>query len=270
MHGGDEMAEVRETPIWDTRVDLLAVQAYETRAAMGRAAALVAAEALRAALAGSGVARAVFASAPSQNEFLDALATAPGIAWDRVTAFHLDEYLGLPGDHPQSFCTYIRHRLFTRVKPGVVHYMNGMAPDPRAECRRYADLLSGGVDLACIGIGENGHLAFNDPPVADFNDPCLVKTVELEAACREQQVHDGCFPRLAEVPTTALTMTLPAIFGAQRIVCVVPGPTKTAAVTATLAGPIATACPASGLRRHPAATLYLDAAAAAGVMGRLG
>jgi glucosamine-6-phosphate deaminase len=262
------MSESRALPILDTRVELLVVRAFETRAAMGRAAALGAAESLRDALARNGKARAVFASAPSQNEFLDALVEAPGIAWDRVTAFHLDEYLGLPGDHPQSFCTYIRHRLFTKVRVGEVHYMNGMASDPQAECRRYAALLAGGADLACIGIGENGHLAFNDPPVADFNDPALVKTVELELPCREQQVHDGCFPRLEDVPTTALTMTLPAIFGARQIVCVVPGPTKTQAVTATLTGPIATACPASGLRRHPAATLFLDAKSAAGVLPR--
>jgi glucosamine-6-phosphate deaminase len=152
------------------------------------------------------------------------------------------------------------------VKPGTVHFMNGSAPDPAAECRRYAALLARGLDLACIGIGENGHLAFNDPPVADFNDPALVKTVTLERACREQQVHDGCFPRLEDVPAKALTMTLPAIFGARRIVCVVPGPTKTEAVTATLRGPIGTACPASGLRRHPDAALFLDAASAAGVL----
>jgi glucosamine-6-phosphate deaminase len=252
--------------IWEVRVDGLAARAFEDRATMGRAAAAAAAAVLRDTLTARGEARVVFASAPSQNEFLDALVATSGIAWDRVTAFHLDEYVGLPGDHPQSFCTYIRQRLFTKVKPGEVHFMNGAASDPAAECRRYAALLVGGLDLACIGIGENGHLAFNDPPVADFNDPILVKTVTLEQACREQQVHDGCFARLEEVPTEALTLTLPAILGAREIVCVVPGPTKTEAVTATLRGPIGTACPASGLRRHPDAALFLDAASAAGVL----
>lgn len=247
----------------ERRVDRLEVRVYSDRAAMGRAAADAAGTAFRALLGEQAAVRAVFASAPSQNEFLAALAEEAGIAWGRVAAFHLDEYLGLPGDHPRSFCTYLRERLFQRVGPGATHYLDGLAPDPAAECARYAALLAGGLDLACIGIGENGHLAFNDPPVADFADPVAVKVVDLDLASREQQVHDGCFPRLEEVPRQALTLTLPAILGARRLIAVVPGPTKAAAVRAALVGPIATACPASGLRRHPDATLFLDRASAA-------
>ncbi len=255
-----------ETPIWNARVDQLAVAAFEDRATLGRAAASAAARILQETISRQAWARVVFASAPSQNEFLDALAVEPGIAWDRVVAFHLDEYVGLSGDHPQSFCTYLRNRLFAKVCPGAVHYLDGLARSLGAECRRYAGLLAGGLDLACIGIGENGHLAFNDPPVADFSDPEAVKVVELDLRSREQQVRDGCFARLDAVPREALTLTLPTILNAGQILCVVPGPSKTDAVTAAMRGAVGTACPASGLRRHPAAVLFLDRASAADVL----
>lgn len=226
---------------------------------MGAAAAAAGADALRSAIAVRGSASAVFASAPSQAEFLAGLADAPGIDWTRVIAFHLDEYVGLPGDAPQAFGQFLRDRLFDRVRPGTVHYLDGNAPDPEAECARYAALLrEQPLDVAFTGIGENGHIAFNDPHVADFDDPHAVKVVELDARSRAQQVHDGCFDRLEAVPHAALTMTMPAILAAPRILCMVPGPTKADAVRATLLGPIATECPASALRRHPDCTLYLD------------
>ncbi|HEV2123694.1 MAG TPA: glucosamine-6-phosphate deaminase, partial [Chloroflexota bacterium] len=206
-----------------------------------------------------GTANAVFASAPSQEEFLQGLAAATGIDWSRVRAFHLDEYVGLDPHAPQAFGQFLRDHLFDRVKPGEVHYIDGMAADPRQEIERYTGLLRAhALDLSCIGIGENGHIAFNEPHVADFDDPALIKPVDLDETSRNQQVHDGCFARLDEVPTLALTLTVPAIVSAPRVLCMVPGPTKARAVQATLRGPITTDCPASILQQHPNATLYLD------------
>jgi glucosamine-6-phosphate deaminase len=208
----------------------------------------------------------VFASAPSQNEFLEELSQSPGVDWKRVTAFHLDEYVGIPNTAPQNFGQYLRKQLFDKVRPGKVHYLNGMAEDPEAECDRYATLLKGHpFDIACIGIGENGHLAFNDPPVADFNDPRLVKVVELDLASRQQQVHDGCFKEIESVPQKAITITLPVILSATFIFCMVPGPTKAEAVKKSLEGPISTDCPASILKKHEKATLFLDQDSARGI-----
>ena len=254
-------------PVWQDIVDGVAVAVFSDRTAAGRAAANAAAGILQDALSRRGEVGAVFASAPSQDEFLDALAAEGGISWDRVTTFHLDEYVGIPRDDPRSFASYLRDRLFAKVTPGTVHYLDGVAPDRLAECRRYASLLAARpLDLACIGIGENGHLAFNDPPAADFADPDSVKVVTLDLRSRAQQVTDGCFATLDEVPRVALTLTLPSILGARNIVCVVPGPRKAEAVRETLLGPITPACPASGLRRHPAARLFLDLASAAHIL----
>ncbi|MBI3943968.1 MAG: glucosamine-6-phosphate deaminase [Chloroflexi bacterium] len=241
----------------------LRVEIYGDRAAMGAAAAQRVAGWMAEALADQERVVMVFAAAPSQNEFLHYLGEMEGLGWSRVVALHMDEYTGLSQDHPQSFGYFLRRRLFDRVQPGTVHYLDGAAPDPATECRRYAALLAQKpVDIVCAGIGENGHLAFNDPPVADFHDPWLVKVVELDRPCREQQVHDGCFPTLADVPTLALTLTIPALMGARHISCVVPGSTKTEAVAHTLHDPIATTCPATILRTHPQAVLFLDVAAA--------
>jgi glucosamine-6-phosphate deaminase len=201
----------------------------------------------------------VFASAPSQNEFLEELSQIPGIHWSKVTAFHLDEYIGLPSQAPESFGHFLRVKLFENVRPGNVHYLNGMAEDLEAECQRYAALLRAHpLDIACIGIGENGHLAFNDPPFADFQDPLRVKIVELDDVSRQQQVHDGCFKSLEQVPQKAITLTLPAILSAKFIYCIVPAHSKAEAVTRTLDGPISTSCPASILRTRPGAVLFLD------------
>lgn len=242
----------------------LAVEVHGNRSETGRAAGRAAASYLREVLARQPGARVIFACAPSQNEFLATLTSEPAIAWTRVTAFHMDEYVGLPASHPANFRHYLRTHLIARVPPGVVHELAGDAPDASAECRRYGDLLARApIDAVFLGIGENGHLAFNDPPVADFSDPAAVKVVGLDAACREQQVHDGCFPSLSEVPRQALTLTIPTLLNTARMYCMVPGTRKAAAVAATLQGPIATACPASILRTHPAATLFLDRDAAA-------
>ncbi|HZQ10017.1 MAG TPA: glucosamine-6-phosphate deaminase [Anaerolineae bacterium] len=253
----------RPLPEQSFRVDSLHVQVYSTRALMGRAAARDVAAKIRELIAGRSELAMIFAAAPSQNEFLAELSTLDGIPWQRITAFHMDEYVGLSSEHPQSFGSFLRERIFGRVPFGTVHYLNGDAPDPAAECERYASLLRAmPPDIVCLGIGENGHIAFNDPDVADFDDPLLVKLVDLDERSRVQQVHDGCFPTLEQVPKQALTLTIPALTMAPWMFCVVPGPTKTAAVKATLLGPITEECPATVLRMHPGATLYLDRAAA--------
>ena len=246
--------------------DKLQVIVYETRQDMGAAAGRAVAEKIRSLLKSQERVSMVFAAAPSQNEFLDALTAAEGIDWSRVTAFHLDEYIGLPADAPQRFAKYLEDHLFSKVKFGNI-YLIDVTADPEAECERYSDLLKANpLDIACVGIGENGHLAFNDPPVADFDDPKLVKVVELDEICRQQQVNDGCFPNIDAVPTHALTMTIPAIMAATEIHCIVPGPTKEDAVEKTINGPIDTSCPASILRTHSKATLYIDRDAAAKVL----
>ncbi|HOG47970.1 MAG TPA: glucosamine-6-phosphate deaminase [Anaerolineae bacterium] len=252
-------------PLRTLQVDALKVEVYATREEMGRAAASRVAQAVGAVQASRGYANVVLAAAPSQNELLASLATLP-VDWARVRAFHMDEYVGLPAQAPQAFGQFLRQRLFDRVQLAHVHYLDGNAPDMNAECRRYAALLTAyPADVVCAGIGENGHLAFNDPPVADFADPALVKVVALDLASRRQQVNDGCFATLAQVPTHAVTLTIPALMRGAAIHCVVPGPSKAVAVRAALTGGIDTACPASVLRRHPGAVLYLDVASAAQV-----
>jgi len=241
------------------QVDSLQVKIYPDRGQLGAAAARAVAECMKETIADQGAVTVVFASAPSQNEFLATLAALENIDWSRVIALHMDEHLGLPPDEPQGFGNFLQERLYDRVKPGTVHFMNGQATDPERECRRYADLLEARpVDIVCAGIGENGHLAFNDPPVADFVDPAKVKVVELDVACRMQQVHDGCFPDLDSVPTHALTLTIPALLAARRIYTIVPGPTKAQAVRDTLTGSMGTHCPATALRQHPYSILYID------------
>jgi glucosamine-6-phosphate deaminase len=249
-------------------VDRLSIAVFPGRADLGRAAAAAAASYLRGVISSQGGARVVLACAPSQDEFLAALAdgAANPVDWGRVTAFHMDEYVGLDGGHPRSFRRYLRDHFLSRVGMGAFHPLAAEDPDSAAVCGRYSRLLAEGpIDLICLGIGENGHIAFNDPPIADFEDPVRVKKVELDDACRRQQVNDGCFPSVGEVPSHALTITVPVFRAARRLSIHVPGPRKAAAVRAALLGPIATACPASILRLHPSATLYLDSAAAGGL-----
>ena len=243
----------------------LRVELRRSRADAGLAAATETAEHLRGVLAQQDGARVIFACAPSQDEFLDALTGETGIDWRRVTAFHMDEYVGLPRTHPASFRNYLREHVTSQIPLGRVHELAGDAADAAIEAARYSTLLAEApIDLVCLGIGENGHIAFNDPPVADFSDPFSVKQVELDRACREQQVNDGCFPRLSEVPTHALTLTVPMLMSGRRLCCIVPGPRKAAAVRGTLVGPISTSCPASVLRTHAGATLYIDPGSASG------
>jgi glucosamine-6-phosphate deaminase len=202
--------------------------------------------------------RVVFAAAPSQNEFLARL-VAHDLPWHLIEAFHMDEYIGLPPGAPQSFQAYLTRHLFDNVRCPRVHFMNSVAKDTEQECARYAQLLSERpIDLVCMGIGENGHIAFNDPPVADFHDAKIVKVVELEQACRQQQVNDGCFATIENVPTHAMTMTVPALMSGRRLSIVVPGERKAEAVRKTLQDDVSAACPATIVRRHADATLYLD------------
>jgi glucosamine-6-phosphate deaminase len=242
------------------QIDSLQVQVHENRTQAGRAAAVAVARRMRELLDRRESVRMVFAAAPSQNEFLDALAELTAdLDWRRVEAFQMDEYIGLPPDAPQRFSAYLKSRIWNIVRPGRVHIMNPDAGDAEPECARYADLLTRQpIDIVCLGIGENGHIAFNDPPVADFADAKIVKTVELDEACRRQQVNDGCFPRLADVPRTAMTMTIPALMSGKALFAIVPGARKKPAVRQTLHGPISRACPASILRRHPDCTLFVD------------
>jgi glucosamine-6-phosphate deaminase len=233
---------------------------------MGVAAARSVAEAIRDRIARDRRVAVIFASAPSQNEFLAALREEPGIDWPKLTAFHLDEYVGIGPEHPASFRRFLVDRLFCHVKVAAFHGLDGQAADLGAECARYAALLrSAPPSLAILGIGENGHLAFIDPPVCDFSEPNDVRVVELDEPCRRQQVNDGGFPTLAEVPRTALSLTVPFLLRVPRAVAIVPGPAKRAAIAAALQGPVTTASPASVLRRHPDATLFLDEDSAAGL-----
>jgi glucosamine-6-phosphate deaminase len=233
------------------------------RAAMGATAAGFAAGRIRGLLTGRQRVRVIFAAAASQAEMLDGLAAAGGIDWGRVDAFHLDEYVGLPPGDPHGFGAWLDRHIWSRIQPARIERIDGASPDPEAECARYAALLAdGGIDLALIGIGENGHLAFNDPHVADFDDPLLVKTVEIDETSRRQQVRDGAFEAVEQVPRLAITVTMSAILASRVISVVVPGPQKAAAVAATLDGPISTACPASALRLHPDTMLFVDEAAA--------
>lgn len=246
-------------PIARFTVDSLKVEVHEDRGQAGKAAAEAVAKAIAARQAEAGRANVIFAAAPSQNELLAGLVADPSVDWSRVSAFHMDEYLGISPDHPASFRRYLHEHLFGLVGMRAVHAIPGEAERPLPACLAYEDLLLGNpTDVVCAGIGENGHLAFNDPPVADFLDPLLIKVVRLDRACREQQVHDGCFDQLSDVPTHAFTLTVPALLRASTLAVVVPGPRKADAVLATLRGPIAESCPASALRRHPGATLYLD------------
>ena len=231
-----------------------------SRAACGRAAAECAAQAIRAAIDANGAAAVILATGASQFDMLDALVRANGIGWAKVTCFHLDEYIGLPAAHPASFRRYLKERFVDRLPepPRAFHYVGGEAPDPEAECRRLGDLLrEHTIDAAMVGIGENGHLAFNDPP-ADFRtaEPYLV--VDLDEACRRQQLGEGWFETLDDVPRRAISMSVRQIMASRTIVCTVPDRRKAEAVRATVEGPVTPDVPASILQEHPSATLYLD------------
>ena len=236
----------------------LQVKIATDRTAMGEAAASEVIAKINALLASQPFVNIIFAAAPSQNEFLAALVKSP-LDWSRIRAFHMDEYIGLNETATQRFGNFLKAKIFGKLPFAAIHYLNGNAAAPEEECKRYAALLQEyPVDIVCMGIGENGHIAFNDPPVADFNDPILVKIVELDQLCRQQQVNDGCFATLNEVPKNAITLTIPALMAARYIYCMVPGATKAVAVFNTLNQDIVEQYPSTVLRRHDNAILYLD------------
>jgi glucosamine-6-phosphate deaminase len=241
-------------------VDELSVRVFDDVQTLATAAAMDAAGAIRHAIDDRGAANIILATGNSQLVFLAALIEHRDVDWSRVTAFHMDEYVDLPPTHTASFQRYMREKVAAMIPVKEFHYLNGDTGDAQAEADRYAGLLrSHPLDLCVCGIGENGHLAFNDPPVADFNDPADVKIVALEPASRRQQVAEGHFATIDDVPTHAITVTIPALVRAHRLLAIVPEARKAVPVRDALQGPIATSCPASLLRRQAHATLYLDA-----------
>ena len=257
MNSADRVREETEV-LASWSVEQMVVTAYRDRQAMGAAAASMIARQIFHVLKAKSDVRIVFAAAPSQSEMISSLLAIRDIPWDRVTAFHMDDYLDLPSNAPQRFANWLDEHLFSIASIGVVHRIPAIGIAEEI-CRDYASLLSEApIDIACLGIGVNGHIAFNDPPVADFEDPAMVKVVELDATCRQQQVDDGCFSALAQVPKQAITLTVPQLVSSEAIFCVVPGPQKRSAVEAALDGPISTNCPASILRTHPNCKIFLD------------
>ena len=231
---------------------------------MGQRAASLAAEKICEAIAQRGEARVIFASAASQFEFIEALIAHKEIDWSKVCGFHLDEYVGLAADHSASFRRFLKERLLAKLPCPVKSFtfVGGDAPDTAAECARLeVAIREKPVDLACIGIGENGHIAFNDPP-ADFETDAAYAVVALDEVCRQQQVGEGWYPNLDAVPTHAFSMTVPQIMAAQTIVVIVPDDRKAKAVSMAVDGPLTNMCPSSILRTHPRCTLFLDKPAA--------
>ena len=233
------------------------VHVAESPAELGKVASRDIAAALREGLRQKPHLRMILAAAPSQSAMLAALRCEPNIEWQRVTAFHMDEYLDLPEGAPQRFGAWLQREFFDHVPLAKVNLIQP-DPDPAEACKSYALLLAEGpIDLVLLGIGTNGHLAFNDPP-ADLNDPHPVKVVELDRMCREQQVLDGCFAELNDVPRRAITLTIPRLLAAHELFCCVPGRHKRAAVKAMMESPVSGACPATALCTHLRCTVYLD------------
>ncbi|BAY97811.1 glucosamine/galactosamine-6-phosphate isomerase [Tolypothrix tenuis PCC 7101] len=241
------------------RVDELTVQIYNNESEMAQDVAAIAQQYLQNVLQQKDTAAVLLATGNSQLKFLDALINLGGVDWSRIILFHLDEYLGISSDHAASFRRYLRELVEQRVHPKQFHYIEGDTLQPLAECDRYSKLLQAqSIDLCCLGVGENGHLAFNDPYVADFQDPYRVKLVKLDAINRQQQVNTGQFPSLENVPQYAFTVTLPVICAAKKIICLAPDKRKANIVKDILHGPINTKCPASILRQQNQATLFID------------
>ncbi len=239
--------------------DKLQVEIYENRTLMGEAAARDIKAKIAELLEESQEINMIFAAAPSQNDVLKSLVEDKSIEWNRVNAYHMDEYIGLDKSAPQGFGNFLKDHIFGLVPFKSVNYIDNTATDPEKEAERYGKLLDENpTDIVIMGIGENGHIAFNDPPVADFKDKRTVKPVKLDEVCRQQQVNDGCFAKIDDVPTHAMTLTVPTLVKAPYLFCIVPAPTKANAVYETLNGSIDEHCPASILRTHDNAKLYLD------------
>lgn len=242
----------------ELKYDKVVLNVFQTREEMGSAAAKEAAACMKKLLNQQEEINCVFAAAPSQREFLEALIKEEGIAWNRVNGYHMDEYVGFHIGHPNSFNGFLTDAVFSRVPFKRVNLING-ANDGEEEAIRYARLLEAiQIDITFMGIGENGHIAFNDPDVADFHDVQTVKRVKLDEICRQQQVNDGCFQTIDDVPQYALTVTIPKLVSAKEIFCIVPTEKKRKAVEAALAGSISEVCPASILRTIDHVHLYID------------
>ena len=237
----------------------LAVKIFKTRAEMGAAAGGDAAAKIKELIAKKGEVNMIFAAAPSQNETLETLVSSEGIDWSKVNAFHMDEYIGLSPDAPQGFGNFLKDRIFSKLPFKSVNYIYAENETAEETCARYTKLIKENpIDIVCLGIGENGHIAFNDPWVADFNDSEVIKKVELDEVCRQQQVNDGCFAKLDDVPKFALTLTVPTLYNADYLFCTVPAPTKADAVYKTVNNDINEDLPATIMRNHDNAVMYCD------------
>jgi glucosamine-6-phosphate deaminase len=247
-------------PVKSFQVDALSVRVYATQKALSEAVSSEARDYLADVVSRHGSAAVILATGNSQIQFLRQLVALGGVDWSAITLFHMDEYLGIRRDHPASFRRYLLERVENLVRPRAFHYIHGDCALPLDEIERYTGLLRAQpVDLCCLGIGENGHVAFNDPPVARFDDPHWMKLVKLDDACKMQQVKEGHFSSLETVPPYAFTLTIPALCAARKMLCIAPESRKAAAVRDALRGPVATSCPASVLRRQAHCTLFLDA-----------
>lgn len=246
-------------PVYETKVDELPVSIFQTNEALGQAAAAQAADVVKCAIRERGVANVILATGNSQLTFLAVLRQDQSIDWRKVNIFHMDEYIGIDSNHPASFPNFLRKHFLGSVTPQAFYPVNGQRKDIETACSEYAQLLRAKpADLCALGYGENGHLAFNDPPFADFNDPVWVKVVKLAEASREQQVGEGHFATINDVPMHAITLTVPALLAAKRVLAIVPEARKAEAVKRALRGLITEDCPGSILRKAAHAHLFLD------------
>lgn len=249
------------------RAGKLMIHLSESREAMGEAAAAEAASRIRSLAAEHETVPVIFATGESQLATLHALTSTPDLPWNRVIGFHMDEYIGLPENHPASFRRYLRENLTRRVPLRHFYEIAGTNGDPRKTCHDYADLLRAHPPLLCLlGVGENGHLAFNDPGEAHFKDPEAVKIVSLDETCRQQQVNERWFSALDEVPQKAITLTIPTLLRVPTLILSIPGPRKAHIVKRTLEEPVSTRCPSTILRTHPNAIAFLDRESAAEIV----
>ena len=243
----------------ELKKDKLVVKIFETREEMGKAAGAAAAEKIKELIAKKGEVNMIFAAAPSQNETLATLVNSDGIEWNKVNAFHMDEYIGLSKDAPQGFGNFLNNAIFSKLPFKSVNYIYAEGETVEETCKRYTTLIQENpIDIVCLGIGENGHIAFNDPWVADFHDSEVIKKVALDEVCRQQQVNDGCFKAIEEVPEFALTLTIPTLFHADYLFCTVPAATKADAVFKTVNNEINEELPATIMRTHKYAIMYCD------------
>lgn len=260
-----ENNQVKNFQVGDMKVEI-----HSDSKAAGIAAARSAADALRKLAETDASVAVIFATGASQMQMLDALTGIESLPWNNVCGFHMDEYIGISADHPASFRRYLRERLTRKVSMNKFYEIDGSAPDPEKTADQYAALLRAADPQLCLlGIGENGHLAFNDPGVADFSDPRDAKIVHLDAACRRQQAAEGWFATADEVADAAITLTIPALLRVPKLIVSVPGRRKAAVIRRAFSEPLSTDCPATILRTHPDTTVYLDPESAAELDGVL-